>query len=65
VKRRLGKIVGIVNPHERASFELQSIATFYKKIRPAALAASQFPPIMTDKDGEFHRPPEWSNPHVS
>jgi uncharacterized LabA/DUF88 family protein len=65
VKRRLGKIVGVVNPHERASFELQSIATFYKRIRPSALAASQFSPILTDKDGEFHRPPEWINPHVT
>jgi hypothetical protein len=64
VKRRLGKVVGIINPHQRASVELRSMASFYKQIRPAALAASQFPDRLTDVSGEFHRPPEWVNPHV-
>jgi len=62
VKRKLGKIVGIINPHENPSYQLKTAATFYKKIRPAVLAASQFPQTMTDKDGTFHRPPDWINP---
>jgi uncharacterized LabA/DUF88 family protein len=64
VKRKLGKIVGIINPHQIPSYQLKTAATFYKKIRPAVLAASQFPQTMTDKDGTFHRPAEWNNPSV-
>lgn len=63
-KRRLGKIVGILNPHENPSYQLKTVATFYKKIRPAALAASQFPPSLTDKDGVFHRPTDWIDPNI-
>jgi uncharacterized LabA/DUF88 family protein len=62
VKRKLGKIVGIINPHANPSYQLKTAATFYKKIRPAVLAASQFPQTMTDKDGTFRRPTDWDNP---
>jgi uncharacterized LabA/DUF88 family protein len=61
VKRKLGKIVGLLNPHERPSNELMAIATFYKRIRPAVLAASQLPRTLADKDGEFHRPTDWDD----
>src|SRR5207237_9648957 len=37
VKRFLGKIVGIVNPHPRPSRELQAVASFFKSIRPSVL----------------------------
>jgi uncharacterized LabA/DUF88 family protein len=64
VKRKLGKIVGIINPHENPSYQLKTAATFYKKIRPAVLAACQFPLTMKDKDGTFTRPADWINPTV-
>ena len=34
-------------------------ATFYKKIRPAVLAASQFPSQLTDQHGTFLKPATW------
>jgi len=43
VKRHLGKIIGIINPHKRPSRELLALANFFKPIRPSPLAASQFP----------------------
>ena len=65
VKRRLGKIVGLLNPHERPSFQLKASATFYKKIRPSVLPLCQFSDEMSDQDGIFRKPPEWSNPNVA
>jgi uncharacterized LabA/DUF88 family protein len=59
VKRHLGKIIGIVNPHERPCRELRAVASFYKPIRPSLLARSQFPDILTDAQGGFHKPPGW------
>jgi uncharacterized LabA/DUF88 family protein len=59
VKQRLGKIIGIINPHKHPSRELFSIANFYKSIRPSALAACQFPDKLTDALGDFHKPPAW------
>ncbi len=59
VKRHLGKIIGIVNPHKRPSHELFAIANFYKSIRPKVLAACQFPNSLTDALGQFHKPPTW------
>ncbi len=59
VKRHLGKTIGILNPHERPSRELLPLANFFKPIRAAALAASQFPATMTDSLGVFHKPPGW------
>lgn len=59
VKRYLGKTVGIVNPHQRPSRELQAVASFFKSIRPSVLAACQFPDQMSDALGGFHKPPTW------
>lgn len=59
VKRRLGKIIGIFNPHPRPSRELLPLANFYKQIRPNVLALCHFPPQMTDSEGDFHKPPTW------
>jgi uncharacterized LabA/DUF88 family protein len=64
VKKRMGKIIGIVNPHKKPSYELNSIATFYKTIRPAVLSACQFPQTLTDGNGTFHRPSDWDDPSV-
>jgi len=56
VKRYLGKIIGIINPHKRPSRELLALANFFKSIRPSALAACQFPTTLTDALGDFHKP---------
>jgi len=56
----LGKKVGILNPQQRPpSRKLLSVATFFKQIRPSVLALSQFPPIMNDSTGQFHKPDAW------
>lgn len=59
VRGNLGKSVGILNPHPHPSWVLSAAATFKKKIRPAALAACQFPQTLTDGNGTFHKPPTW------
>jgi len=59
VKRHLGKIIGILNPHQRPSRELLPLANFYKPIRPKVLALCHFPIKMSDSQGEFHKPADW------
>jgi hypothetical protein len=59
VTQELGLHVGILNPHVRRSRELSQYASFYKKIRPGVLAASQFPAVMADLTGNFHKPLVW------
>ncbi|MBA2283323.1 MAG: NYN domain-containing protein [Acidimicrobiia bacterium] len=56
----LGIKVGIVNPHpaNRRSRALHS--TFFKQLRPNALATSQFAAQLTDQRGTFHKPPRWN-----
>lgn len=51
--------VGILNPHERHSAELKRVATFLKRIRQSDLLRSQFPPVLHDSHGGFHKPPSW------
>lgn len=55
----LGLQVGVVNPHPpgRRSRALQP--TFFKQIRPSALAACQFPPVLRDGRGEIRKPARW------
>ncbi len=59
VRSQLNKGVGIINPHAKPSRELLKNALFYKKVRRGLLAASQFPPIMSDANGSFHKPETW------
>ncbi len=59
VKCFLGKTVGLLNPQNNPSFELMKMQPFYKKIRPAVLAACQFPETITDLTGTFQRPAAW------
>jgi len=59
VNQRLNKAVGILNPHPHGSFALRQAAAFVKRIRSGVLAASQFPPILTDSVGTFHKPASW------
>lgn len=54
-----GKKVGVINPQKHDCKTLRAVATFYKHVRPAALAASQFPDELTDAAGTFRKPAEW------
>jgi len=58
-QRELGLIVGILNPHppQRRSRALQP--TFFKQIRESALRTSQFPRVLADANGRFHKPARW------
>jgi uncharacterized LabA/DUF88 family protein len=53
------KKVGVINPHTKPSITLKNIAHFYKPIRESALRSSQFPSVLTDGTGSFHKPPSW------
>ncbi len=59
VKAELGKPVGVLNPHRKASFRLRERASFYKPIREGVLRASQFPTTLSDQQGSFTKPPSW------
>jgi hypothetical protein len=59
VRSELRKKVGILNPQTHPSRVLLANADFFKSIRPGVLAASQFPPTLTDAHGTFHKPGSW------
>ena len=59
VTGQLRKPIGILNPQPRPSKVLCAHATFVKQIRAGVLAASRFPPTLTDEHGTFKKPEEW------
>lgn len=59
VRDRLGKLIGILNPHQHQAAALERVAGFVKRIRKGALAASQFPPTLVDDVGTFSKPGAW------
>jgi hypothetical protein len=59
VMERYHKTVGVLNPQKVLCAALKEVAGFYKHIRESALQASQFPPVLTDKMGSFHKPSSW------
>ncbi len=59
VRYQLGKKVGILNPQKHPSRALLPHIDFIKKIRPGAVAASQFTPTLTDAHGQFTKPAAW------
>jgi hypothetical protein len=63
VRGELEAPVGILNPHKNRSWALSPkklpTGSFYKPIRSAALAASQFPQTLKDADGTIHKPKGW------
>jgi len=60
VNEELGKSVGILNPHANPSRALLPHVRFMKKIRPAALAAAQFPNAIHDSAGNtITKPGNW------
>jgi uncharacterized LabA/DUF88 family protein len=59
VTQRLGKAVGILNPHKVPSMALLPHAKFVKQIRRGVLANSQFPNLLNDGRGNFSKPAAW------
>jgi uncharacterized LabA/DUF88 family protein len=59
VQNNLGLKVGIINPQKHPSKELKDVALFTKKIRKGVIRVSQFPKIMKDSMGQFHKPKDW------
>jgi uncharacterized LabA/DUF88 family protein len=59
VQTRFHKSVGVLNPQKIKCKALETSARFYKHIRESALASSQFPPVLTDSQGSFHKPSTW------
>lgn len=59
VRRELGLVVGLLNPHRKASRALAREASFLKQVRMAALKASQLPPMLQDAHGVIRKPPSW------
>ena len=58
VRRELGLPVGVVIPNPRIRRSALP-GDFCRRIRHGALAASQFPPILTDARGPIRRPASW------
>lgn len=59
VRHRFGKTIGILNPQANVSQALRPLAHFIKPIRQGALANAQFPVMMNDGGGQFHKPGRW------
>lgn len=59
VAQELHMPVGILNPHQHHSKELQRYATFVKRVRQGHLLASQFPSTLKDAKGSFTKPAGW------
>ena len=58
IKQRVGKVIGILNPRSRPSREL-SPGQFLQADSTERSGGSQFPRLMTDALGEFHKPSVW------
>ena len=59
VRQDLGKKVGLICPHKHICTALADEVDFHKRIRRGVLRASQFPDVLTDSTGAFHKPPSW------
>ena len=59
VRVELKRKVGLLCPCYPASRRLPRYSTFVRCIDAPALAASQFPLMLTDAIGTFHKPPTW------
>ena len=56
----LGVTTGVINPHKASKRSRALQATFFKQLRPSALAACQFPPEVTDSAGrKITKPVGW------
>ncbi len=58
-KADCGLTIGLVPPRPRGSIELRRLADFKIDPRVHVLAASQFPPALTDANGHIQKPAAW------
>jgi hypothetical protein len=58
-ENELGIKVGVVNPHRPPKRSLDLHSTLFKQLRKGPIAGSQFPTVMTDARGRFHKPASW------
>ncbi len=58
VRQKFRRHVTVLSPRGK-SRELSLVATRFRKIDPAVLAASQFPRTMRDAHGRFNKPAKW------
>jgi uncharacterized LabA/DUF88 family protein len=64
VRSELKMEVGIFHAHHKSpSVELRKAALFFRRIKKSDFVAAQFPAIMSDASGTFHRPATWSAGH--
>lgn len=60
---RLGKPVGVINPHirksSRPSVEMKKCCTFYRNVHKRTLRDCQMPGTLQDRNGTIHKPPGW------
>jgi len=62
VRERFAKPVVVLFPCRRSqdpSYDLSQVASASPRIHDSELVVSQFPSIMSDAKGTFHKPPEW------
>ncbi len=56
----LNLTTGVINPHQASKRSRALQATFFKQLRPSALAACQLPPQVTDARGRMiTKPGDW------
>jgi hypothetical protein len=60
VRDELKLPIGVLCPHDNPSWELTKVSTFWREIRDATLAKAQFPDVLTDARGDFHKPERWN-----
>jgi hypothetical protein len=58
-KNELGITLGVVNPHPPARRSRDLKPTFFRQLREGPVGGSQFPAVMTDPRGQFHKPAAW------
>jgi hypothetical protein len=64
IRKQFNLPVALLNPHEQHSKKLKPLASRLARIRESDLAAAQFPDVLTDKIGQFHKPQKWNTaPH--
>jgi uncharacterized LabA/DUF88 family protein len=51
--------VGVINPHERPSVELRTVASWHIQLYKSRLRACQLPETLEDEHGEFRMPLAW------
>jgi uncharacterized LabA/DUF88 family protein len=59
VTRELKLKVGVLNPYDKFSKQLNKDTTFKMSVREGPIVSSQFLSVMTDKFGTFTKPSSW------